>query len=126
MKETTKTTKTKSRKPNPASMNGSAATMTPNEKISEALNLVNEAKNEKIETTKATLNETYSNGMDRARDLSQQAQEKLKESKVKTFERMRETREDAETRIKEKPFQYLLGAGLFGILLGFLFGMKRK
>lgn len=89
-------------------------TTTPNEKISKAVNLVNQAKNQKIETTKESLKTQWDTGV-----------EKAQEYKAELDTQWHKNREMAEQRIKDRPFYFVAGATLLGVILGFLLGKKR-
>ena len=100
--------------------------LTANEKISRAIDLVKEARNDKIEQTRSTLEESYAAGLDKANELNEQARAFLNDSKQQAKKTYNETKQATEERIKAKPFQFVLGAGILGLVLGFLFGFKRR
>ena len=84
MKETVERNPSNSRSRKTSSKKSNTDTMSPNEKISEALNLVKEAKDDKLQSTRETLNETYNSGMDRAIELRDEAKTVL--SKLKKMQ----------------------------------------
>lgn len=86
-----------------------------NEKIAKAMELVNQAREQKMDETKATINETISKGKKQAKIYADQANQVYHESKEAT-----------EKSISHHPFTWLAGAGIIGLILGFLFSSSKK
>ncbi len=107
----TETTQSKGSK----SKSKKGSTMTPNEKIAKALKLVNEARDEKITASKESISSAIEDGKETFENYRSIAKDRLKESM-----------QSAETRVTANPFKYMLGAGIFGLILGFLLSGRRK
>ncbi len=87
---------------------------TPNEKISKAVNLVNEARAQKVDAVRENLRENIDTGRKRVEDFADQ-----------TRSQYYETREMTEKTLKDNPFLAVFTASILGLLLGFLFGRKK-
>ncbi len=89
--------------------------LTPNEKIAKALKLVNEARDEKITASKESLNSAIEDGKETFENYRSMAKDRFNQSM-----------QSAETRVTANPFKYMLGAGIVGLILGFLMSGRRK
>ncbi len=90
-------------------------TTTPNEKISQAMSLVNEARAQKVESVKESLKENIDHSKKRVEDFADQ-----------TRSQYYETRDMTEKKLKDHPFMAVFAASLIGLLLGFIFGRKDR
>ena len=95
---------------------------TSNAKISEALELLNEAAREKKDELKslmanryAHIREAMSSGLEHGKEVIIQGKEKVKEMAV-----------DVDKRVHKDPWIYIAGAAAASLLLGYLMGSKRK
>ncbi len=122
MKATTESTKKSASRAKAVQMNGA----TPSEKVAKAMNLMTDAKNQKIEQTKSQIDETYQSTLERAQSLLDDAKSKMSESQERLAEGYERAKDSTEEKIKEQPFRYLLGAGVIGMILGFLFSSRSR
>jgi len=90
-------------------------TTEPSEKISKAMSLVNQARQQKIEKTQKNLKQKLSETKDYVEEAKEQANEKL-DNNVKL----------AREKISNNPINYILGATIIGLIIGLLFGRKNK
>lgn len=86
-------------------------TQTSEEKISKAINLLEEATASETENLRTRMR----NQVDRARTAAIDVKDKVQEN-VKI----------ADQHVHENPWRFIAGASVLGALLGFLFGMRRS
>jgi len=108
-------------------------TKTSNAKISEALELLNEAAKEKRDELKSLMANRYSHireamnsGVEHGRDVLKHAQDITKEAIVQGKEKVIEIASDVDKRVHKDPWVYIAGTAVVTLLLGYLMGSKRK
>lgn len=84
------------------------------DKLSKAMAMANRAKNQKISEAKEDLMDTYHDTQERYEDLKSQATEMIESS-----------RKSVEENVESHPYRFILGAGLFGLAIGYLMSKKR-
>jgi ElaB/YqjD/DUF883 family membrane-anchored ribosome-binding protein len=104
-----------------------------NAKISEALELLNEAAKEKKDEFKGLIANRYSHireamlsGVDHGKEVLKHAQDITQEAIVQSREKVVEIASDVDKRVHKDPWPYIAGAAVASLLLGFLMGSKRK
>jgi len=95
---------------------------TSNAKISEALELLNEAAKEKKEEFKGLITNRYAHIRDAMSSTVEHAQEVITQGK----EKVQEIAGDVDKRVHKDPWVYIAGAAAASLLLGYLMGSKRK
>jgi ElaB/YqjD/DUF883 family membrane-anchored ribosome-binding protein len=95
---------------------------TSNAKISEALELLNEAAKEKREELKGLLVNKYSHIREAMTSGVEHAQEAIAQGKEKVIE----IAGDVDKRVHKDPWAYIAGAAAASLLLGYFMGSKRK
>ena len=93
-----------------------------NAKISEALELLNQAAREKNDELKGLLINKYSHIREALTSQAGQAQEMINQGKEKVIE----IASDVDKRVHKDPWVYIAGAAAASLLLGYLMGAKRK
>ncbi len=86
----------------------------PNEKINQAMRLVNEARAETMATAKGRIASEYEDKINKLNQMTSQAKDQVNQSM-----------EIAEGRIKDRPFAFIAGASLIGLIIGMLMGRRR-
>ena len=106
---------------------------TSNAKISEALELLNEAAKEKKDELKGLMANRYSHireamtsGVEHGKDVLKHAQEITQEAIVQGKEKVIEIASDVDKRVHKDPWPYIAGAAAVSLLLGYFMGSKRK
>ncbi len=106
---------------------------TSNAKISEALELLNEAAKEKKDELKglmankyAHIREAMTSGVEHGKEVLKHAQDITRETIVKGSEKAKEIAADVDKRVHKDPWAYIAGAAAVSLLLGYLMGSKRK
>jgi ElaB/YqjD/DUF883 family membrane-anchored ribosome-binding protein len=106
---------------------------TSNAKISEALELLNEAAKEKKDELKGIIADRYSHfheamtaGVDHGRDVFKHSQDLAQEAIVHGKERVIEIAGDLDKRVHKEPWTYIAGAAVTSLILGYLMGSNRK
>ena len=106
---------------------------TSNAKISEALELLNEAAKEKKDELKGLMANRYSHireamtsGVEHGKDVLKHAQEITQEAIVQGKEKVIEIASDDDKRVHKDPWPYIAGAAAVSLLLGYFMGSKRK
>ena len=95
---------------------------TSNAKISEALELLNEAAKEKRDELKGLMANRYSHIREAMTSGAQQGKEALTQGKEKVME----IAGDVDQRVHKDPWVYIAGTAVASLLLGYLMGSKRK
>jgi len=95
---------------------------TSNAKISEALELLNEAAREKKDELKGLMSNKYSHIREAMSSGVEHAQEVILQGK----EKVKEIAEDVDKRVHKDPWIYIAGAAATSLLVGYLMGSKRK
>jgi ElaB/YqjD/DUF883 family membrane-anchored ribosome-binding protein len=95
---------------------------TSNAKISEALELLNEAAKEKKDELKGLMVNKYSHIRDAMTSGVEHAQEVIGQGKEKVIE----IASDVDKRVHKDPWVYIAGAAAASLLLGYFMGAKRK
>jgi ElaB/YqjD/DUF883 family membrane-anchored ribosome-binding protein len=93
-----------------------------NAKISEALELLNEAAKDKRDELKGLMSNKYSHIRDAMTAGVGHAQEAI----VQGQEKVMEIAGDVDQRVHKDPWVYLAGTAAASLLLGYLMGSKRK
>ena len=91
-------------------------------KISEALELLNEAAKEKKDELKGLMSNKYSH----IRDVMSSGVEHAQEAILQGKEKVKEIAIDVDKRVHKDPWIYIAGAAATSLLLGYLMGSKRK
>jgi len=106
---------------------------TSNSKISEALELLNEAAKEKKDELKGLMANRYSHireamtaGVDHGKEVFKHAQDITQKAIVQGKEKAIEIATDVDKRVHKDPWVYIAGAAVASLLLGYLMGSKRK
>jgi ElaB/YqjD/DUF883 family membrane-anchored ribosome-binding protein len=95
---------------------------TSNAKISEALELLNEAAKEKKDELKSLMSNRYTHIREAMSSQVEHAQEVIAQGK----EKAKEIAGDVDKRVHKDPWAYIAGATAISLLLGYLMGSKRK
>ena len=95
---------------------------TSNAKISEALELLNEAAKEKKDELKGLISNRYTHIREAMTSTAEHAQEVINQGK----EKVQEIAGDVDKRVHKDPWVYIGGAAVASLLLGYLMGSKRK
>jgi ElaB/YqjD/DUF883 family membrane-anchored ribosome-binding protein len=102
-------------------------------KISEALELLNEAAKEKGDELKGLMADRYSHireamtaGVERGKEVLKQTQDLTQQAIVQGKEKAVEIATDVDKRVHKDPWAYIAGAAVASLLLGYLMGSKRK
>jgi ElaB/YqjD/DUF883 family membrane-anchored ribosome-binding protein len=106
---------------------------TSNAKISEALELLNEAAKEKKDELKGLMANRYSHireamtsGVEHGKEVLKHAQDITQEAIVQGKEKVIEIASDVDKRVHKDPWPYIAGAAAVSLLLGYFMGSKRK
>lgn len=106
---------------------------TSNTKISEALELLNEAAIEKKDELKGLMTNKYTHireamqsGLERSKDFIKNNQELAHEVITKGQEKAKEIASDVDKRVHKDPWVYIAGAAVASLVLGYLMGSSRK
>ena len=106
---------------------------TSNAKISEALELLNEAAKEKKDELKGLMANRYSHireamtsGVEYGKDVFKHAQDITKEAIVQGKDKAVEIASDVDKRVHKDPWTYIAGTAVATLLLGYFMGSKRK
>ncbi|MCB9771902.1 MAG: DUF883 domain-containing protein [Candidatus Omnitrophica bacterium] len=106
---------------------------TSNTKISEALELLNEAAIEKKDELKGLMTNKYAHireamvsGLERSKDFIKSNQELAQEALAKGQEKAKEIASDVDKRVHKDPWVYIAGAAVASLVLGYLMGSSRK
>jgi ElaB/YqjD/DUF883 family membrane-anchored ribosome-binding protein len=95
---------------------------TSNAKISEALELLNEAAKEKRDELNGLMANKYAHIREAMTSGVEHAQEAILQGK----EKVKEIAGDVDKRVHKDPWAYIAGAAAVSLLLGYLMGSKRK
>jgi ElaB/YqjD/DUF883 family membrane-anchored ribosome-binding protein len=95
---------------------------TSNAKISEALDLLNEAAREKRDELKGLMVNKYAHIREAMSSGVENAQEVIAQGKEKVIE----IAGDVDKRVHKDPWVYIAGAAAASLLLGYFMGSKRK
>ncbi len=95
---------------------------TSNAKISEALELLNEAAREKRDELKGLMANRYAHIREAMNSGVEHAQEAITQGK----EKVKAIAGDVDKRVHKDPWPYIAGAAAASLLLGYLMGSKRK
>ncbi len=100
-----------------------------NKKLTEALELLNEAAREKKEEIQTLIGDRYSNIQDAMHDVAAQGRRNFKKAKrmaegvvEEGQERFEEAIEGVNKDVRKNPWAYIGGAALGALLLGFVLG----
>ena len=99
-----------------------SAARTSNAKISEALELLNEAAQEKRDELKDLMADKYTHIREAMGHTKQMAQQAINQGKDKVVE----IAGDVDKRVHKDPWVYIAGAAAASLVLGYLMGSKRK
>ena len=104
-----------------------------NTKITEALELLNEAAREKKDELKGLLTDKYSHikqamaaGTEQGKQILDKAKHLTQVAIVEGEEKVKEVVSEADKRVRKDPWAYIAGAAVCSLLLGYLMGSKRK
>ncbi|MCR4336360.1 MAG: DUF883 domain-containing protein [Candidatus Omnitrophica bacterium] len=102
-------------------------------KISEALELLNEAAKEKKDELKGLLTDKYSHikqamaaGTEQGKQILEKAKHLTQDAIVGGEEKIKEVVSEADKRVHKDPWPYIVGAAAFSLLFGYLMGSKHK
>ncbi len=106
---------------------------TSNSKITEALELLNEAAREKKEEIKGLLTDKYSHikqamaaGTDQGKQILDKAKHLTQVAVDEGEEKIKEVISEADKRVRKDPWAYIAGAAVVSLFVGYLMGSKRK
>lgn len=106
---------------------------TSNAKISEALELLNEAAKEKKDELKGLMVNKYSHireamtaGVEHDKEILKHTQDFTQEAIVQGKEKVMEIAGDVDKRVHKDPWVYIAGTAAASLLLGYFIGSKRK
>ena len=99
---------------------------TSNEKISEALHLLDEAAREKKDEFKSALSDKYAHLKDAISAAGKHAVETAVHVKDVGAEKAREVARDVDKNVHQNPWPYIAGTAAVGLLLGYILGRNRK
>jgi ElaB/YqjD/DUF883 family membrane-anchored ribosome-binding protein len=104
-----------------------------NAKISEALELLNEAAREKKDELKGLMGNRYAHireamtaGVDHGKEVLKHTQDFAQETIEQTREKVVAIASDVDKRVHKDPWVYIAGAAAASLLVGYLMGSKRK
>jgi ElaB/YqjD/DUF883 family membrane-anchored ribosome-binding protein len=104
-----------------------------NSKITEALELLNEAAKEKREEMKGLMTDRYSHikqvvleGTTQGKKILDKAQDVAQEAIVEGRETVKKTAVEVDRRVRKNPWPYVSGAAVVSLILGYFMGSKRK
>ncbi len=102
-------------------------------KITDALEILNEAAQEKKEELKGLLTDKYSHlkqsmtaGAEQGKQVIDQAKDLAQGAIVQGEEKLKEVVTDADKRVHKDPWPFIAGAAAFSLLLGYVLGSKNK
>jgi len=106
---------------------------TSNAKISEALELLNEAAKEKRDELKDLMANRYSHireamtaGAEHGKEVLKHTKDLAQEAIVEGGKKVKEIAGDVDKRVHKDPWVYIAGAAAASLLLGYIMGSKRK
>ena len=106
---------------------------TSNTKITEALELLNEAAKEKKDELQGLFTDQYSHikqvmvaGADQGKQFVDKARHLAQDAIVEGEEKIKEVASEADKRVHKDPWPYIAGAAVVSLLLGYLMGSKHK
>ena len=106
---------------------------TSNAKISEALELLNEAAREKTDELKGLMGNKYAHirevmtaGAEQGQDILKNAKNFAQEAIVDGQKKAKEIAGDVDKRVHKDPWVYIAGAAAASLLLGYFMGSRRK
>ena len=106
---------------------------TSNAKISEALELLNEAAKEKKDELKnlmsnkyAHIREAMTHGVEHGKEILKHTQDMTQETINEGKEQVMAIASDVDKRVHKDPWVYIAGTAAASVLLGYLLGAKRK
>lgn len=104
-----------------------------NEKISAALELLNDAAKEKGNEMKELMTDRYAHikqallhGAEQGKEVLEKVQVLAQEAIVESKKRVKETATNIDRNVHENPWPYIGGAAVISVLVGYLLGSKRK
>lgn len=102
-------------------------------KITEALELLNEAAREKKDEIRGLLTEKYGHIKEaifassrEGRKVIERTRELAHEALDEGEEKIREAVQEVDKRIRKNPWPYISGAAAFSLLIGYVMGVKHK
>ncbi len=102
-------------------------------KITEALELLNEAAKEKKDELKGLFTDKYSHikeamvaGTEQGKQIFDKVKHLTQDAIVEGEEKIKEVISEADKRVHKNPWPYIAGAAGISLLLGYLIGSKRK
>lgn len=100
-------------------------------KISEALELLNEAAREKKEELKGALSDRYQHirqalsvGTEQGKEIIEKAKQLAADTITKGEKKIKEAVSEVDTRAHKDPWPYIAGAAVVSLILGFFMGSK--
>lgn len=106
---------------------------TSNVKITEALELLNEAAKEKKDELKGLFTDKYSHikhaleaGAEQGKQIFDKAKHLTQDAIVVGKEKIKEFAGEADKKVHENPWPYIAGAAAVSLLVGYVLGSKRK
>jgi len=102
-------------------------------KISEALDLLNEAAKEKKDELKGLMSNRYAHireamtsGVEHGKEILKHTQDMAQETMTQGKEKVMAMAGDVDKRVHKDPWVYIAGTAVASLLLGYLMGSKRK
>ncbi len=102
-------------------------------KLTEALELLNEAAQEKKDELKGLLTNRYAHikqamvaGTEQGKQIFDQAKHLTQDAIIEGEEKIKQVVSEADKRVRKDPWPYIAGTAVFSLLLGYLMGSKRK
>ena len=102
-------------------------------KITEALELLNEAAKEKKDELKGLLTDRYAHikqamtaGTERGKEVLDQAKHLAQDAIGEGEKKIKEAVSEADQRVRKDPWPYIAGTAVVSLLLGYLMGSKHK
>lgn len=102
-------------------------------KISEALELLNEAAKEKKDELKGLLTDRYthikeaiSSGTEHSRQIYEKAKHVTQDALLKGEEKIKEAASVVDKQAHKNPWSFVAGAAVVSLFIGYLMGSKRK
>lgn len=106
---------------------------TSNAKITEALELLNEAARERKDELKGLLNNKYAHihqvvaeKIDHGKDMLEGIKKSAEFTLLKDEYKIKEALGEADKKVRENPWPYIAGAAACSLILGYLMGRKDK
>lgn len=104
-----------------------------NGKISEALELLNEAAKEKKDELKGLITDRYSHikeamtsGAEHGKEIIKKTKDFAQEAMVEGEEKVKEVVGNVDKRVRKDPWAYIIGTAAVSLLLGYFMGTSKR